>query len=366
MSLNRDKIRQEILDTVSYPTHGLLSLSPRSGKTRITIEILKKEKSNKILWITPNTKLRDKDIPSEFIKWKAKKLLEKTDIICYASLHNHKGNYDKIILDEYQSITWSNMKPLFNGNIKYKTILGLSGTHPKHKDKQDILNTLNLKILYELDIKKARDLGIISPYQIYLVPLELDTKDKYIVAGNKDKRFYQTEQAQYSYLTSRIENTKLRFGNAPKEFYFQRMRFIYNLKTKLIESQKLLKHLKGRTLIFSGSIEFAEKLSKNTYHSKTDDKNLQKFLNKEIPILSCVNAGGIGFTYEGVDNFVIVQVNSNKLGDVTQKIMRACLLQENYIAKIYILYIKNTVDEDWLKEVLETFDKKYIYEKGNY
>ena len=48
---------------------------------------------------------------------------------------------------EYQDLTISNVEPLLNGKIKYKTILGLSGTHPKHKDKQSIYDILKLKSL---------------------------------------------------------------------------------------------------------------------------------------------------------------------------------------------------------------------------
>ena len=35
--------------------------------------------------------------------------------------------------------------------------------------------------------------------------------------------------------------------------------------------------------------------------------------------------------------------------------MRSLVLQEGYIATIYIIIVKNTVDEDWLKKVLQDF-----------
>ena len=72
--------------------------------------------------------------------------------------------------------------------------------------------------------------------------------------------------------------------------------------------------------MFAGGIEQAEEICKNTYHSKRDDKDLQAFLEGKIDKLACVNAGGVGFTYRDVDNFVIVQVNSDGKGDATQKI----------------------------------------------
>ena len=42
------------------------------------IDIIKREKPKKILWITPNENLRDVEIPNEFITWKAKTYLNKT------------------------------------------------------------------------------------------------------------------------------------------------------------------------------------------------------------------------------------------------------------------------------------------------
>lgn len=365
--MSRDLIQNKILDNLLYPTHGLLKLAPRVGKTKLGIEILKKEKPKKVLWVTPNTKLRDEDIPREFKEWKALNYLKKTDIICYASLSSHTGNYDKIILDEYQDLTISNVEPLLNGKVKYKTILGLSGTHPKHKEKQDLYDELKLETLSEMSIDEAVENNLIAPYKIKIIELELDNKDKYITGGSKDKPFMQTERSRYDYYT-RLINMKLFSGQpVPKFFYLNRMRFLYNLKSKQDFAKKLIPKLEGRTLIFTGSIAQAEDLCKHTYHSKTDDDHLQKFMKGKINTLACVNAGGVGYTYRDVDNFLITQVNSNGKGDSTQKIARSLVLQEGYEANIYILVVKNTVDEDWLKKVLNDFDKdkvEYINSKN--
>ena len=358
--MSRDLVQQEILDNISNPAHGLLQLSPRIGKTKLGIEIIKREKPKKVLWITPNTKLRDEDIPAEFKQWKALSYLKKTDIICYASLANHTGNYDKIILDEVQDLTISNCTPLLNGKIKYKTIVGMTGTLPKHKDKLDLYNKLELKSLAEMSIDEAVENNLIAPYKIKIIEIDLDARDKYIVGGSKAKPFMQTEKARYEYLTKLI-NIKLFSGQpVPKFFYLNRMRFLYNLKSKHEFAKKLISKLEGRTLIFTGSIAQAESLCKHTYHSKTDDILLKKFLEGKIDKLACVNAGGVGYTYRGVNNFVITQINSNSKGDSTQKIARSLVLQDDYIAYIYILVVKNTVDEDWLKKVLQDFDTKNV------
>lgn len=357
---NKSKVQKEIVDSLPCPVHGLLNLSPRIGKTKIGIDIIKKEKPKKILWVTPNTKLRDIDIPAEFKQWRALTYLKKTDIICYASLANHKGKYDMIILDEYQDITQNNIQPFYDGDITFNTIIGLSGTHPKHKEKLDIYDIYNLKVLISMSIDEAVDKKLIAPYTITVIECRLNARDNNVKGGNKKKPFMTTEQKQYDYLT-RIINAKLFSGQqVPKFFFLNRMRFLYNLKSKNEFAKRFVSKLKGRTLIFTGGIPQAEAISKYTYHSKTDDKHLNMFHDGKIDELSLVNAGGVGHTFRNVDNLVIVQVNSDKKGDATQKIARSLVLQKGYVANIYILCVVNTVDEKWKDKVLEGFNKDKV------
>jgi len=361
--MSRDIIQEEIVNGLPSPCHGLLNLAPRVGKTKIAIDLIKKEKPKKILWVTPSTKLRDIDIPREFIKWKAKTYLKKTDIICYASMAKHIGMYNLIILDEYQEITIKNSAPLLDNSILWDNIIGLSGTHPKHQEKLDIYKKLNLKILTSMTIDKAIEKTLIAPYNITVINCELNKVDRYVKAGSKNKPFLQTEAGQYNYFTKSITKLLDVGRTVPKFYYLNRMRFLYDLKSKNNFAKQFLRLLKGRTLVFTGSIKMAEYICKDTYHSKTTDIAYNKFLEGKIDKLSLVNSGGIGSTYRNVDNFLIVQVNSNKKGGATQKIARSLVLQDNYVANIYILVVKDTVDEVWVEKVLETFDKskvKYI------
>lgn len=357
---NRDKIQKEIVDSLPNPCHGLLLLAPRVGKTKIGIDLIKREKPKKILWVTPSTKLRDIDIPLEFKTWRALSYLKRTDIICYASLAEHKGSYDVIYLDEYQDLTANNSAPLFSKKIKYKRIIGLSGTHPKHGEKQKLYDRLGLEILTSMTIDEAVSNKLIAEYNITVVRCKLDSVSKHVKAGSKTKSFLNTESKHYSYL-SKIIAVKLSNGQiVPKFFYLNRMRFIYNLKSKNDKAKRFVKRLKGRTLVFTGSIEKAEHMCKHTYHSKTTDEDYNLFQDEKINTLACVNSGGVGNTYRNVDNFVVVQVNSNKKGDATQKIARSLVLQDNYKAKIFIFVVTETVDERWLEEVLQDFDTNKV------
>jgi superfamily II DNA or RNA helicase len=354
--MSRELEQQKLLDDYKVGTSGIYLLSPRFGKTKLAINIIKKAKAKKILWVTPSVKLRDVDIPDEFKTWKASSYLKKTTIITYHSLHKEIGKYDIIILDEVQDVTDNNTKNLFDGSLKASIIIGLTGTFPEHQEKLDIFNGLGLPILADISIDEAVDSDYIADYTINVVECNLDYSKKNIEAGNKTKRFKTTEGAQYDYLTKTVNRALFSNNEKLKQFaILNRMRAVYNSPTKEEIAEKLMLKLKGRKLIFAGSIKQAESLSKKTYHSKTDDKYLNQFLEGKIDELACVNAGGTGFTYTNVDNFIIVQANSNKKGEVTQKISRALLKQKDYVGTIWILCLLGTKDEDWVTKALGNF-----------
>lgn len=359
---SREDIQKEIIDSIPNKPHGLLQLAPRVGKTKIAIDLLKREKPKKILWVTISTKLRDVDIPTEFLKWRAKGLLNNSDILCYPSLGKLKGHYDIIILDEYQDLTPQNAKTLLSGELTYGSILGLSGTHPKHKEKEDLFKILKLGTLSQMSIDDAVDLDLIAPYKIKVVLLPLDNNVKYIKSGKKDKYFYQTEQEKYNYFNKVLKKHEEDFSYPHPSFYMQRMKFIYQLESKHQYTKQILKRLAGRSLVFTSSIKRAEDLSEHTHHSKKakNDVTMSEFISGNIPILACVNSGGVGFTYRGVNNFVITQVNSDAKGDATQKIARSLVKQDDYVANIYIIVSQNTVDEEWLNKVLQNFNPSRV------
>lgn len=353
-------IQKKLLESLSFDSHGILELSPRFGKSRLAIEILKKKDFNKVLWVTPNAQLRDKDIPEEFKKWEAESLLKKVEIICYNSLDRIKGNYDKVILDEVQFITPRNTQNLLSKELNTRSILGLTGTLPKSPEKVNILDMLRLRSIAKINITEAVNKDLIADYSIKVIYVPLEGVEKTFKAGTKEKPFLTTELRNYEYLTSLINDFKDRGLSIPKHLALRRMKFIYNLESKLKVAKRLFQSLESRTLLFAPSIKAAESISNNTFHSLTNKKDLENFLDGKIKKLACVNAGGVGFTFKGVQNFIISQVNSNSTGLTTQKIARALVKQDNYKANIFIIVAKGTVDEEWLNKSLKDFDPNKV------
>tara|TARA_R110000850_G_scaffold34024_2_gene92263 strand:- start:4338 stop:5453 length:1116 start_codon:yes stop_codon:yes gene_type:complete len=358
---NREKAFNECLEILDNPCKSILLLSPRVGKSRIGIGYIKLHQLKKILWVTPTVKLRDEDIPDEFIKWKAKKHLPGATIVCYSSLAAQEGKYDLVILDEIQAITEANAKPLLNGKIKTKSILGLTGTMPKHEEKLKLIKQLGLKIEKEITIDEAVEDNMIADYKVNVLEVPMDAVNKNIKAGTKDKPFMTTEAANYAYLSKNIARMMFNPNKSLLQFaILKRLRFIYTSPTKLSTAKKLLNYLDGRKLIFTGSIDHAEQVSKHTYHSKTTRDDLNLFLDGKVDVLACVNAGGTGFTYTNVDHFIIVQADSNKSGGFIQKLARSLLLQKDYTASIWVITLQGSQDEVWVTNALAELDSSKI------
>ena len=359
--MNKNKIQKEILNDLKPNSTGRLLLAPRVGKTKLIIDLIKRDKPKSILWVTPSAKLAKKDIPEEFKKWKGTKYLNFLKTITWASLKKEIGEYDLIVLDEEQFITEINAENLLNKKLK-GSIISMTGTPTKHENKLKIYERLKLKVLYKLDIHNAVDMGLLANYNINVINIDLDKKINYEVKL-KNKSFVTSEHKNYEYHSSLVKSSFLQKRKDLKFRILNRMFLIKNSPSKLEKAKKLLKNLKGRKLIFCSNIKQAESLCEYNYHNKTNKKDLEAFQNEEIDILSLVNSGGVGFTYKNLDHLIITQVDSDKNGLTSQKICRALLNQKNYEAKIWVLCLLGTKDEDWVNKMLENFDEnKIIYQ----
>lgn len=241
--------------------------------------------------------------------------------------------------------------------LKGKRIIGLSGTHPTEEEKLLILKKLNLKIIYRLGIDEAVKHGIVSPYKINIVEYNLNAKDRVVLSSNK--KFKTTELQSYNYATTLINKIRFSGREVPFFLYLNRQKLLHNFPSRIAVAKKILQTLKGRTLIFSSTINQAEDLCEYTYHSKTSDTDYLKFQNEKINRLSLVNMASVGTTFRNMDNCVLVGTNS-KAKNFEQKFCRILLPRDNYIAQVYIVCALNTRDEDWVKEAVSNLDPKNI------
>lgn len=334
--------------------------------------ILASKSKKKVLLVVPTEKLRDEGWPDEFKKWEAD--YSKVKRVCYASLNKVKGDFDMVVLDEAHHITPNNFE--FFENNKVEDIMALTATPPQDEVKQELLKKIGCSTIFEYPLDRGVKDGVVAPYEIKVVQCVLNNSDRYIEAGRKGSKFKTTEYKQYEYLSRQISKLHYAGREVPKFMYLNRMRFLYNLKSKTEVAKKIIEKIPEdeRTLVFCGSINQAVELCKHRFFSQPakshpaykqykGDRDLVKFKKEKINMLSAVGALNEGHNIPNLDNAIIVQLNSNEL-DLVQRIGRVVRYREGHLAKIWVLTVVNTQDEKWAEKALSNLQNiEYMHYK---
>ena len=373
----RNKVQLEANTSLkNHNNFGSVFMATGTGKSKVGVNLaVEKVSENKYsngLLVVPTEKLRDEHWKDEFSKWGASSIYEKNIIrTCYASLDNFKDYvFDFVILDEGHNIT--ELKEIFFKQNVIKSCVLLSATKPKDQIKVDILKRYNLFTRYELFIDDSVKLGLIAPFEIDVIYTTLDNINKYIKAGNTSNVFYQTEKQRYNFLSK--NNSSLG--------YINRMRFIYNLRSKTQAAKYILDNIipkELRTIIFCGSkLQSIELCSRRFFSKPTLDKkhrnNLIKkaeyqylidnyeedrayndFKENKINRMSCINAVNEGHNLPLIDCGFIVQINSNEL-HLFQRLGRIVRYRPGYIAKMIILCVKDSADYNWIQSAIKNLN----------
>lgn len=367
----KNAIQQEALNNISKNLGGTIAMATGTGKSRVFIlacaQAIAKNPEASLCLVVPTEKLRDENWHEEFKKWGYEDIYTNNlDRYCYASISKSDVKYDLIGADEVHNITENNS--VFFENNKGAVIIGMTATPPEEQLKKELLNKY-CPIVFTYTLHQGIEDGIILPFKIKVVETQLDASDKYIIAGSKKKQFNTTEYDHYQYLTKQINVARYARNTKLEQFRtFQRMRFLYNLKSKTEAAEFIRDHyLKDKkSIIFCGSIAQAETLCENSFHSKSKDKPLEDFIHGKINMLSCVKALNEGINIPYLDAALIVQ-SSSKKREIIQRIGRCVRWREDAEATIYIISTINTQDQVWTTKAIEEFPEatiEYIHFKN--
>jgi superfamily II DNA or RNA helicase len=351
MNTRQAQIQNEAFRIWDKTGNGTLAMCTGSGKSRVGIMAHKKYPGRNLL-LVPTEKLRDVDWRKEFEKWGED--YSSITAMCYASAYKIKGeHYDLVIADEIHNGLSDEYRKFFKNNT-YDRILGLSATI--ESDRERILDELKCPIVFQYTLTQAIEEKVVSPYQITLIYHTLDNKHKNIKAGSKSKGYFmQTEAKQYEFITRKIN--KLRYaGMFQQEQFaiFERMRFLYNLPSKIPITKNLIDKLKKdkkRIVLFSESTKSLDQITRFAIHSnKKSDRNdeiYEKFNNKKISIIGAAKKIKEGANLTEVDALIIHSYNGRLLNTV-QRIGRAIRWREGHVADIYVIVTLNTQEESWM------------------
>jgi superfamily II DNA or RNA helicase len=271
---------------------GLIDIAPRVGKTKILLDAISTLKYNNILVTVPFDTILD-SWNTEKDKWGFG--VNTIKIINQRSLNKESLDiYDVIICDEIHTL--SDNQKLVLQPFKNK-ILGATGSLGD-KTKKALRWELGLKPIFTYSIEQAIEDGIISNYEIVLHYVNLDNIKKNVEYGTKAKPLIGTELQAYNWFSSQFERMKFLSYNNPGlnavKMNYARLRsnVIYNSVNKLSKVLELKKQA-SRCLIYTARTEVADKISKS-YHSKSEDDNLESFALGKIKKLAVVQMVSMG------------------------------------------------------------------------
>jgi superfamily II DNA or RNA helicase len=340
---------------------GLVVMATGSGKSKVAIDLADVcKEEGPMTVIVPTEKLRDNGWFDEIALWSSKETSSRFKNFCYASISKVKGNSIALaVLDECHNITPANATFFLQNDVK--NIIALTATVPKDLEKRELLSSLGLNLVYEVTLDQAVRLGFVAPYKITVIYSQLDNVNKNIRGGSKDKPFFTTEASTYNYLCNKLDGLPPG-SKAAQLSILARMRFIYNLPSKMKVAQFLLEKVISpldRTLIFCGTVGVADQLCEHSFHSKSKGNSYDLFKNMEINRLSCVKSINEGHSFPNLDVGVIQQLTSNDK-DLVQRIGRLIRYRPGHTAHLYILVANGTQDLSWASKALEKFNQNVI------
>ena len=146
----------------------------------------------------------------------------------------------------------------------------------------------------------------------------------------------------------------------------ERKKVVDFASNKIAEFQKLvLNNMGSKILAFSGANDFTDQLCASvsplsaTYHSKKTkkqrEKALEDFRTNKINVLCSTKALNQGLDIPDANMGIMCGITSKAL-PMIQRIGRLIRFQEGKVGEIYILYVKDSQEEKWLKNATKSLN----------
>ena len=352
----REDIQFEAIAATDGKQRCSLALATGVGKTLVGLLHIEKNTSelHNVLVVAPKKSIFQ-SWSDDAVKFGKQDLLKRITFSTYIGLPKRDPNeYDYIYLDECHSLLDSHRVFL---DVYKGGILGLTGTPPKHKSSEKgIMVSQFCPVVYTFKADDAIDNGIINDYQIIVHELKLNECKNYQVEM-KTKSFITSEKQNYSYWCNRID-----MGQGPAQMLrVMRMKAMMEYPSKEKYTKKLMESINTKCIVFANTQEQADRLCRFSYHSgnPNSEENLNAFKEGRMNKLSCVLQLNEGINIPELRQGIIMHAYGNER-KASQRIGRLLRLNPDEKAIVHILCYKNTVDEKWVKDALESFDQSKI------
>ena len=339
------------------------------GKSRCGVlackYILDRIPTSKALVLVPTIQLQEQ-FAEEFEKWGCGTYLNSIEIMCYQSAYKLQGQEYSIVICDEVHLGLSKQYRKFFKNNSYKHLLAMTATIPEEVEYKLELLKMAPKV-YEITLDQCVAMGLVSPYEIYCVPLELTFGERLLYddihkefVGHKLALGPDAFSLAKVFLKSKQASSEEKYHASG--FYKtirERKGIVDQAHAKIDKFKQLVEdNADKRIITFGGLNEFTDKLAESVaplaevYHSKITLKKrreaLRRFKEGEVNILCSTKALNQGFDIPNANVGIICGLTSKALSMI-QRIGRLIRFEEGKTGKIYILYVINSQEEKWLK-----------------
>ena len=344
----RAKILEEVVALSKEHKHLVINLPTGTGKGLAVAQCIRASESEKEwLVLVPETShilnyltdlKKHGNIDLLYNKIKA--------VICYASLYKYENTSYSVHLNEAHRVSEARMDIL--KTIHFDQVISDTATLDDNIERR--LNEIEPYYKYSKSLQEVIDLGILPQPEIVCIGVELTGSQNTSYKALEKSMNYWRDQWE----TEGGEWRRIRWlgiGN-------KRKKWMSDIKTE--KAKEIIESFGDeRFVVFAGSIDQAVELGgERAIHSKNKNSKqvIEDFNNKTINSLFSCKMNIEGFNYNYLNKGLIVQIDG---GDRTtlQKLGRL-LRGDNPI--LYIIYLKNTQDEKYLKSVIKEMNKEHI------
>ena len=364
--MNRDEIQNTALECLKKFNGNFragLAISMGVGKTLICLKYIDHFISDKllpseirILVVAPKLSIHD-SWKDEMGKHGLHHLSSYITFTTYISLVKRDlTNYDLVILDECHNLLERHETVL----SAYKgSIIGVTGTPPKYSSSEKgKLVAKYCPMIFNYTVDDAVTEGILNDYEIYVHMLQLDNNKTYY-KETKKRSYYTSEAEDYNYWCNVVMNANP--GKDSQIKRIMRMKALMGYPSKEKYAKELFNYISDKVILFANTKEQASRLCSHSYYSgnKESALNLYLFKSGEINKLSCVLQLNEGVNIPDLKQGIIMHSYGNERKS-SQRLGRLLRLNPNEKGKIHILCYMNTIDEEWVKSAIESYDPQKI------
>lgn len=256
--------------------NGIVEAGTGTGKTFLALKIIIKALKHYSTWdidiVVPRVPLK-----AQWEKHLKAHGLDHIEVFVINTYVKEKRDCDLRILDEIHNYAATSYKKVFG--MPYKHLLGLTATLER-KDGLHLGVITRHPVLYRLPIKEARKLGFVSDYQVFNLGVDFDkeSKNKYAEPHRKFKWLFSRFDNDFHHAMNCVKGSTTHLNlraRATKEsvkdvrgmamawlkLMKKRKTLIHNAEAKIPVVEELVSSLKGKTLIFTQTIDFCDKIA---------------------------------------------------------------------------------------------------------